>query len=74
MIAVARRGDPLAPAIWFLVAQAGHAGCGGWTFDRRDGRLRCICGADLYEFHQVGTHCRGLSASPAAPARKAATG
>jgi hypothetical protein len=74
MIAVGRRGDPLAPPMWFLVAQAGHGGCGGWTFDRRDGRLRCICGTALYEFHQVGRHCGRPSASPGGPERKAATG
>ncbi len=50
----ARRGDPLAPALWFLVADAGHVGCGGWRIDRREGHLRCACGTVLYEFHSVG--------------------
>jgi hypothetical protein len=53
MIDVRRRGDPLAPAIWFLVAEAGHVSCGGWTFDRRDKQLRCVCGAALYEFRDM---------------------
>jgi hypothetical protein len=65
--------NPLAPALWFLVAQAGHLGCDGWTFDRRDGRLRCACGAALYEFHEMDRHRGGPAASPAGPARKAAT-
>lgn len=74
MIEIGRRGDPLAPPMWFLVAEAGHAGCNGWTFDRRDSRLRCICGTALYEFHEMGGQCSRPSASPAGPARKAATG
>jgi hypothetical protein len=71
VIDIARRGDPLAPAIWFLVAQASHVGCGGWTFDRRDSRLRCICGTALYEFREMDRQCGRPSASPAGSARKA---
>ena len=74
MIDVQRRGDPLAPAIWFLAAEAGHAGCGGWTFDRHDKLLRCICGTALYEFHEMDRQCGRPSASPTGSARKAATG
>jgi hypothetical protein len=73
VIDVHRRGDPLAPAIWFLAAEAGHAGCGGWTFDRHDKVLRCICGTALYEFHEMDLRRGGPSASRAGPARKAAT-
>jgi hypothetical protein len=73
MIDAGPRGDPLAPAIWFLVAEARHVGCGGWTFDRRDGRLRCICGTALYEFHEVDRRCGRASAPSAGPTRKAAT-
>jgi hypothetical protein len=66
MIDVGRRGDrdPLAPAIWFLVAEAGHVGCGGWLFDRRDSTLRCVCGAALYGFHEMGRQCGHPSAAP----------
>jgi hypothetical protein len=67
-----RRCDPLAPAVWFLVAQAGHVGCDGWTFDRRAGLLRCACGTALYQFHEVDQQRGGSSASPAGIARKAA--
>jgi hypothetical protein len=67
----AARVDPLAPAIWFLVAQASHAGCGGWTFDRRGRQVRCICGTALYEFHEMDRQCGRPSASPAGSARKA---
>jgi hypothetical protein len=73
MIAVGRRGDALAPALWFLVAQAGHVGCNGWMVDRRDGLLRCSCGTALYEFHELNRQCGGPSASPAGAAGKAAT-
>lgn len=73
MIDTGRRRDPLAPATWFLVAQAGHVGCGGWTFDRRSSQLRCLCGTALYEFHEMDRHCGRPSASPAGLARKAAT-
>lgn len=69
----ATRIDPLAPAIWFLVAQASHVGCGGWTFDRRSSRLCCVCGTALYEFHEMDRQCGRPSASPAGSARKAAT-
>jgi hypothetical protein len=72
MINIARRVDPLGPALWFLVAEAGHAGCDGWTFDRRDGLLRCVCGTALYEFHAMDRPCGGPSTSPAGPARKEA--
>jgi hypothetical protein len=68
-----QRGDPLALAIWFLAAEAGHGGCGGWTFHRHDMVLRCICGTALYEFRVMDQHRGGPSASPAGPARKAAT-
>ncbi len=45
--------DSLAPALWLLVAQAGHYRCAGWTFEERDGVLRCACGAPLYELRAV---------------------
>ena len=66
------RGDPLDPAVWFLVAQAGHARCDGWMFDRRGGLVRCVCGTALYEFHNVDRQCGGPSASLADSPRKAA--
>jgi hypothetical protein len=73
MIDVGRRGDPLAPAIWFLVAEAGHVGCGGWTFDRRGSQLRCICGTALYEFHEGPAMRPPIGVTGRGPARKAAT-
>jgi len=38
--------DRLLGAIWGLVQDAGHLGCGGWTFDSRDpaGQVTCACG------------------------------
>jgi hypothetical protein len=69
MIDVDHGGGPLAPALWFLVAEAGHVGCGGWTVDRHDGHLRCACGTVLYEFREVD----GPRDHPPAPADRAST-
>jgi hypothetical protein len=60
----------LDPALWFLVADAGHAGCNGWTFDRRDGLLRCACGTALYQFHEIDRQRGGSPASPSRPGAK----
>jgi hypothetical protein len=73
MIDFDRGGGPLAPALWFLVAEAGHVGCGGWTIDHHDGRLCCACGTALYEFRQVDGHRDRPPASPGGPG-PAATG
>jgi hypothetical protein len=55
VITVDRGGGPIAPALWFLVAQAGHVGCGGWALGD-DARLRCACGTALYELRRVDAH------------------
>jgi hypothetical protein len=68
VIGVDRRGPSLAPALWFLVAEAGHVGCGGWSVDRRDGHLRCACGTVLYEFRPVAGPRDRAPAPPADPA------
>lgn len=69
---VARTQDPLGPAVWFLVAQAGHGGCAGWRFDRRNGLLRCVCGAALYEFHEPVRPHDGTSGSSVGRTRQVA--
>lgn len=63
MIDVGRSGASLAPALSFLVAQAGHVGCHGWMVDRRAGLLRCVCGTALYEFHAMDRPCAASSAT-----------
>jgi hypothetical protein len=52
-VSAARDLDSFAPALWLLVAQAGHHRCAGWTFEERDRVLRCACGAPLYELRAV---------------------
>jgi hypothetical protein len=49
----ADRDDSLGTALWLLVALAGHPHCAGWTFEERDGVLRCACGAPLYELRTI---------------------
>jgi hypothetical protein len=49
----ARAADALGAALWLLVAQAGHHGCNGWTYEQRDGLVACACGAALYELHDL---------------------
>jgi hypothetical protein len=67
----ARSGDSLDVALWFLVAEAGHGRCAGWTFERRTGLLHCACGAALYEFNEIG---RQHSRSSVSPGRRSAEG
>jgi hypothetical protein len=52
----AREENPLNTALWLLVAQAGHNRCAGWTFEERDGLVRCACGAPLYELRTIDQH------------------
>ena len=70
MIDIRRREDMLLP-IWFLTAEAGHAGCGGWRWHGT--QLRCMCGTALYELHVMDRQCGAPPASPPGPARKAVT-
>jgi hypothetical protein len=51
-----REENPLNTALWLLVAQAGHHGCAGWTFEERDGLIRCACGEPLYELRTIDGH------------------
>jgi hypothetical protein len=52
--------DPLGTALWLLVALAGHHRCAGWTFEAREGVLRCACGVPLYELRTID-HARTRS-------------
>ncbi len=52
-VSTAHDPDSFVPALWLLVARAGHHRCAGWTFEERDGVLRCACGAPLYELRIV---------------------
>lgn len=45
--------EDLLPALWVLVADAGHLEHGGWSMDSRDGELTCACGAVLYRLEPV---------------------
>jgi hypothetical protein len=56
--------DSLDLALWFLVAEAGHGRCAGWTFEKRTGLLHCACGAALYEFNKIDRPHNRSSASP----------
>jgi hypothetical protein len=49
----ASQDDSLSTALWLLVAQAGHYGCAGWTYEQRDRLLRCACGTPLYELWTI---------------------
>ena len=58
--------DVLGTLLWVLVAQAGHLGCGGWSYEEGTGEegrpatagvLRCACGRALYS-------CRPVTGSP----------
>jgi hypothetical protein len=60
--------DSLGTALWLLVAEAGHLGCDGWTFEERAGLLECACGTPLYEFREVD----GRGVGPAGSAPRAA--
>jgi hypothetical protein len=62
--------DTLTTAFWVLVAHAGHLGCGGWTCTGRDGLLRCVCGAALYEVHAIDRRPSDAPASSDAPAQE----
>jgi hypothetical protein len=52
-VSTTREENPLNTALWLLVAQAGHHRCAGWTFEERDGLVRCACGAPLYELRTI---------------------
>jgi hypothetical protein len=57
----------LRTALWLLVAQAGHNRCEGWTFEERDGLLKCACGIPLYELRTIdrqGDHDLGAGTGP----------
>ena len=65
--------DSLDLALWFLVAEAGHGRCGGWTLERRTGLLHCACGAALYEFHEIDRQHNRSGASRVGSVQKVAT-
>lgn len=70
---VAQGEDSLDLALWFLVAEAGHGRCAGWTFEKRTGLLLCACGAALYEFHEIGRQHNRSCTPPARSAQKVPT-
>jgi hypothetical protein len=52
-VRTARDENSFSTALWLLVAQADHHRCRGWTFEERDGVLRCACGVALYELRMI---------------------
>lgn len=70
---VVQSEDSLDLALWFLVAEAGHDRCAGWTFEKRTGLLHCVCGAALYEFIEIDRQHNRSSTSPVGSAQKVTT-
>lgn len=54
--------DDMAAWMWLLWADAGHAGCAGWTFQANDRAMICDCGRPLWRLGLVRGEAQGAVA------------